>query len=113
MVTLFVALVLATPTAPPEEKELPEAAQKELKKLEGKWKLVKEVTANGERELEVVLEFKGRKLSIDMMEKKERFELSVTALDPSTDPKCIDLTFLVEKGPIPKGTVLEGIYKLD
>jgi uncharacterized protein (TIGR03067 family) len=114
MIPLVVSLVLAAPAAdPPKEMELPVAAQKELKKLEGKWKLVKEVSADGEREPEVVVEFKGRKLSLDMKEKKENFEFSVTALDPSTDPKCIDFTVLVEKGPLAKGTVIEAIYKLD
>ena len=97
-------------SAPPEPPKFSEAAEKELQKLQGKWKLQKEVSADGEKEFEMVLEFKGRKV---FFEKQAKFEFEVSALDSTTDPKCLDLTNLVERGPVPKGLVLEAIYKLD
>jgi uncharacterized protein (TIGR03067 family) len=96
-----------------DEPKLSDAAQKEVKKLEGKWKAVKAVT-NGLEETpemdgaEVVLEFKGRKLVVNGKEFME-----IAAVDPSTDPKCIDLKAVVDQGQIQKGAVFESIYKLD
>ena len=111
-----VALVLLVSAADPEPK-LSDAAQKELKKFEGKWKVEKEIISQGERNptdnggAEVVLEFKGRKVTITRGEIK--MEMEVTALDPSTEPKCIDLKSAGKDGPIPEGVVVEGIYKFD
>lgn len=111
-----VALVLLVPAADPEPK-LSDAAQKELKKFEGKWKVEKEITSEFDRDptdnggAEVVLEFKGRKVTITRGNIK--LEMEVTALDPSTDPKCIDLKSVGKDGPIPEGAVVEGIYKFD
>jgi uncharacterized protein (TIGR03067 family) len=115
MFAAFVALTLTAPAAEPQkEKELPEAAKKDLKKLEGKWKAVKLVANDNEQENpmldgeEVVLEFKGRKLALMG---KDYFD--ITELDPSTTPKIIDLKGLEDKGGIRKDTVYEGIYKID
>src|SRR3954452_18914848 len=109
MFAAFVALSLAAATA--DEPKLSEAAQKELKKFEGKWKAVKLVagdveetpTLDGE---EVFLTFKGRKMSIGDKEIGE-----ITALDPSTDPKILDFVGVMKFGQIQKGTVYESIYK--
>jgi uncharacterized protein (TIGR03067 family) len=115
MFAAFVALSLAAP--PADEPKLSEAAQKELKKLDGKWKVTKEVTAGGEREKpaigrggDVAVEFKDRKLTLTG---QDTFELEVSALDPTTDPKSLDLKSPVDQGPIPKGALIEGIFKLD
>ena len=116
MFAAIVTLTLAAPAALPDDKEkpLPEAAQKELKKLEAKWKAVKAV-ANGNEEAnskEIYIEFKGRKILVtDDGKEMEFFE--VAAMDPSTTPKLLDLKALVDMGPITKGTVFEAIYKLD
>lgn len=117
MFATLVALALGSPAALSDDKEkekpLPEAAQKELKKLEGKWKATKAVT-NGNEEVpsmdgnDVIIEFKGRKL---LMNDKE--VMDVAALDPSTDPKIIDIKALQAMGVTTKGQVYEAIYKLD
>src|SRR5205085_816939 len=86
MFPALLALSLFAPAAdPPKDKELSDAAKKELKKLEGKWQLVKLTAANGEIEPgpndpAPVLEFKGRKVFFDGKEAGE-----VTDLDPSVD----------------------------
>jgi uncharacterized protein (TIGR03067 family) len=115
MFAAFVALTLTAPAAEPQkEKDLPEAAKKDLKKLEGKWKAVKLVVNDEERENpmldgeEVVLEFKGRKIAI-----AGKDYLDITELDPTTSPKLIDFKGLEDKGGIRKDTVYEGIYKVD
>jgi uncharacterized protein (TIGR03067 family) len=111
MIAAVLSLTFIVATA--DEPKLPEAAQKELKKLEGKWKAVKAVT-NGLEETpemdgqEVVVEFKGRKAVVNG---KDFFEIAT--LDPSTEPKCIDLKSGVDQGQIAKGTVFESIYKFD
>jgi uncharacterized protein (TIGR03067 family) len=113
MLAALVACSLMVSPAFAEEKELPEAAQKDLKKLEGKWKAVKAVT-DGEEETpmadaqDVFIEFKGRKL---IMNDKEI--MHVATMDPSTDPKCMDLKAVVDMGGIRKDTVYEAIYKID
>jgi uncharacterized protein (TIGR03067 family) len=103
--------LIAAPADKP--KDLPEAAQKELKKLEGKWKAVKMITSAGEKDQganppEEYLVFKGRRLSF---EGKERAD--VDSIDPSTNPKCLDIKAIEDQGPIKKGMVFEAIYKID
>jgi uncharacterized protein (TIGR03067 family) len=109
-------LALSFAAAPLEEKEkpLPEAAQKDLKKLEGKWKAVKAVADGNEEagDKEVFLEFKGRKV-VATLDAKELEFFEVASLDPSTTPKLIDLKSLVDMGPISKGSVYEAIYQVD
>ena len=87
---------------------LPEKAQKELDQLQGKW-VAKELQRDGKtidvKDHEFVLEIKGDKWIFVGREKAV-----FIALDPTTDPKCVDLKS-VEKGR--EGQVDEGIYKLD
>ncbi|QJW99117.1 TIGR03067 domain-containing protein [Frigoriglobus tundricola] len=112
MLAALVALSIGYSADPPneKEKELPEAAQKQLQKLQGKWKVVKLCAkgmeyqpAEGDRDL--IAEFKGRKFSFTGVEKGE-----VVAIDSLADPKCLDMKCL-EKGRT--GVVDEGIFKLD
>jgi uncharacterized protein (TIGR03067 family) len=117
MFAALVAFTLTSPVAILDEKEepLPEAAQKELKKFQGKWKAVKAIV-NGAEENDgtnVTIEFKDRKMHVtqNCMEQMEFF--SVTAIDPTTTAKLLDLKALVDMGPITKGTVYESIYKID
>ena len=116
MFAILFALSVNTPAAVPDDKDkpLPEAAQKELKKLEAKWKAVKIVVGGNEQEAGRVtsLEFKGRQLFVHENDKATAF-FEVAAIDPSTTPKLLDLKALVDEGPITKGTVFETIYKLD
>jgi uncharacterized protein (TIGR03067 family) len=110
---MLAAVLVLTLAAPTDEPKLSEAAQKELKKFEGKWKAEK-LVVDGKEETpviegaDVVLEFKGRKL---LLGGKDLFE--IPALDPSTDPKILDLKALMSMGEISKDTVYEAIYKFD
>ena len=111
MFAAFVALSLAAASA--DEPKLSEAAQKELKKLEGKWKTAKAVV-NGKIKAvdEEFFKFKGRTIIItEGGDDTDIFE--VVALDPSTSPKILDLKAVVDMGPLAKGTMYEAIYKLD
>jgi uncharacterized protein (TIGR03067 family) len=62
----------------------------------------------GANDPELILEFKGRRVSA---EGKER--AAVESIDPSTDPKCLDLKALDSEGDVKKGSVFEAIYKID
>jgi uncharacterized protein (TIGR03067 family) len=111
---MFAALLtMSFAVAAAEEPKLTEAAQKELKKFDGKWKPEK-IVANGKEEMlppeaaDMLLEFKARKL---LLGEKEMFE--VASLDPSTEPKCLDLKALASMGEITKDTVYEAIYKFE
>src|SRR5947209_3442939 len=99
MVATFAALLLLTPADDPPK--FSEAAQKELKKFEGKWQIQKEVQSNEEKDRsadpDAVLVFKGPKIIEDGKDVGE-----VVALDPTTDPKCLDLK--IAHGPF-QGTV--------
>ena len=117
MFAALVVFVLAAPVDPPKEKEkpkeLPEAAKKELKKLEGKWKLLKAADSTKEAEPDpkeptILFVFKGNELTMEYGERKEA--IRITAIDPSTDPKCIDLA---EKRRDDPERTIEGVYKID
>src|SRR6266545_2295232 len=113
MLTALMLFVLSAPADPPEKiKELPAAAQKELKKLEGKWRIVKAATADKEQDVKecesLLFEFKGAELTMSLGDKKET--IRVTAIDATTDPKCIDLT---ETRRDKSERTLEGVFKLD
>lgn len=108
---MFVALVtfaLATPPAEPPKK-LTEAAEKELKSLQGKWRVEKMATAGKElfpdKDSDFVVEIKGRTWIFAGQEKAEIIEI-----DPTTNPKCLD-TKSVEEGR--RGVVDENVYELD
>jgi uncharacterized protein (TIGR03067 family) len=115
LATLLSLSLIVSPANRPEEKEkeLPEAAQKELKKLEGKWKATKLVVEGREEEpqmdgRDVIVEFKARKF---LLADKDLFQ--VATLDPTTNPKLLDFKAVMDMGEISKGKTYEGIYKLD
>src|ERR1700722_933767 len=111
MITPFLMLFLTTTTIEPP-RELSKEAQKEVKKLTGKWQVQKEIKASGEADRSDdpngAVEFKERTVVIRGMEL-----LEIASLDPSTDPKCIDFKTAKDFAPFQKGDVLEAIYKLD
>lgn len=114
MIPALVSTFLLVPAADPPAK-LSEAAEKELKQFQGKWTVTKEVTSDGETEpmpdgAPLVVEFVGRKVRLS---RGGKFEFEVSALDPATVPKCLDLEFVVKPDLIPDGTVVEAIYKFD
>lgn len=109
MFAAALAAALFVPADPP--KELPEAAKKELKKLEGKWKVTKAATSQkeGDTDRDLFVTFEGNKMSLgDASGPKETF--TITALDPATDPKCIDLLETLRNK---QERTLEGVFKLD
>src|SRR5262245_44660608 len=115
MFTARVLAALAAPADPPAEKdrgkEFSAEAKKELKKLEGRWRLLKVASAGKESEVkdkEVYFVFKGTELTLTSADKGEK--LLVTALDPATDPRCIDL---LEKREGRPDRTLEGVYAID
>jgi uncharacterized protein (TIGR03067 family) len=94
-------------------KGLPEPAKKELKALEGKWRVVKFVhsdreTTPGMGEDEVTVEFNG--YTIDFAGSAAGV---VAELDPTTDPKCLDFKARVGSGVFTTGSTYESVYKLD
>ena len=114
MLAAIVALsFFVSADAKDKEKELTDAAKKDLKKLEGKWKGSKVVADGKEIEptmngMDLVVEFKARMF---LFLGEDLFE--VAALDPSTDPKLLDFKALKDMGELKKGDTYEGIYKLD
>ncbi len=87
-----------------------EPAQQELKHLQGKWVVLRFERYGKKLELkegdpELGLEIKGNKWIFTGQEKGE-----IDALDPKTDPKCLDIKS-VEDGR--KGQVDEAIYRID
>ena len=115
MFTAFILFSLTISAEPPKEKEKEKEfsaeAKKELKKLEGKWKVVKLADATKEAEAkdqELFFVFKGTEVKLTSGEKSEM--LHITAIDPTTDPKCID--FAEKREGKPERT-LEGVYKID
>ena len=114
MLTALVVLALSAPAEPPKEKEkeLPEAAKKELKKFEGKWQMVTFATSQGEedvKKLEAFAVFSGAEMTLSANTGKKE-SVRVTAIDTTTDPKCIDL---VEVRADKSERTLEGVYKID
>jgi uncharacterized protein (TIGR03067 family) len=113
MLAASLCLTLMISADPPKEKELSEAARKELKKLEGKWRITK-VVFNGKAKPgdDGFFEFKGRRvIGLEGGEVEDYFE--VVILDPATWPTILDLKALVDMGSLMKGTVYESIYKVD
>jgi uncharacterized protein (TIGR03067 family) len=111
VVVLAGLLTTSGPAAPP--KEPPEAAKKELKALDGKWRVVKFLyfdreTTPGTDDDDVIVRFKGRTIDFDGQAKGE-----VAELDPATDPKCLDFKVSMGSGVLAKGSTYESIYKLD
>jgi uncharacterized protein (TIGR03067 family) len=113
MMTALVLLALSAPADPPEgkAKELPAEAKKELRKLEGKWKLVRSASSEEEADLkggEVFAVFDGDQMTLSAGSKKD--VLRVVAMDATTDPKCIDF---VERKKDGTERTYEGVYKID
>jgi len=113
MVAVAVFLALVVPVSQGKDKELSEAAKKELKKFDGKWRIDSLIADGTERHTpddgdETFFVVKGGKFTLGEL---ELFE--VVALDTGTDPRCIDLKGLGESGVVKKGAVSEGVYKLD
>src|SRR5207248_10118402 len=80
---------------------------------EGKWRVVKLATADKESEVkdqEAYFVFKGTEVTLTAADKAKTETLRITALDPTTDPKCIDL---LEKREGRPDRTLEGVYKID
>ncbi|QJW98630.1 TIGR03067 domain-containing protein [Frigoriglobus tundricola] len=98
------------PKPAPKDKELSADAKKELTKLDGKWKLVKVASGGqeGDVDKEVYFEFKGTELTMSAGSRSEAYRIA--ALDPATDPRCVDL---VEKRPGKPDRTLEGVYRID
>jgi uncharacterized protein (TIGR03067 family) len=95
-----------------KEKEFSAEAKKELKKFEGKWKLIKAVSVGKEGDLnekEVYFAFKGTEMTILLGERVVETH-SIAAIDGTTDPKCIDL---LEKRKGRPDRALEGIYRFE
>lgn len=113
MIEVLIAIILVVPDAFPQAQLSPDA-QKELKKLEGKWKVLKMAGRGmeielGKNDLELIGEFKGTKWLFGTAEKRVE-KAEIIAIDTKTDPKCLDLKSL-EKG---RGDAIdEAIYKLD
>lgn len=117
---MFAALITVALVAPAEspkekQKELPKATKKELASLAGKWKLTKAVNSTTDGEVapkpndpDMVFVFKGDELTMEFGDKKETVKIG--AIDPKTDPKCIDL---IEARRDQTERTLEGVYKID
>ena len=107
------AMLVILMAAPPEAPKLPEAALKELKKLEGKWDLV-QIDRDGKsvtlKQGEATITIKGTKWSV-IVDGKVFQEVEVVALDPKTKPACIDFKTI----PLPKreAQTYEAIFKLE
>jgi uncharacterized protein (TIGR03067 family) len=101
------AVIAPAPADPP--KELSGQAKRELKTLEGKWRIVKilfsdrEATPDG-----LVVEFKGGTIDFDSSATG-----AVVALDPATGPKCLDFKMRTEFGILKKGATYESVYRCD
>lgn len=108
---MFATLLLIAFTTPADAPpELPAEAKKELAKLEGKWKVTRMAAKGqditlGPNDPELIAEIKDGKWFFGSREKAH-----VSAIDPKTDPKCIDFKS-VEQGR--GGAVDEAIFKLD
>ena len=107
------AMLVILMAAPPEEPKLPEAALKELKKLEGKWDLV-QIDRDGKsvilKQGEATITIKGTKWSV-IVDGKVFQEVEVVALDPKTKPACID--FKTIPRPKREAQTYEAIFKLE
>jgi uncharacterized protein (TIGR03067 family) len=101
------AVLSALAALPDPTEKWPEAARKELKLLQGRWKIEKTLLAC--REVtppeEQVVEIKGRFILAD-----GEVEAEFAAIDPEASPKCLDLRNL---DPDRKDPVEEGVFKLD
>jgi uncharacterized protein (TIGR03067 family) len=110
---LAVGIGVVGPILADAPKELPKGAKQALQALRGKWRVVKLLHADrettpGRGDVERVIEFKGR--TIDFAGSAAGV---VVALDPTTDPKCLDFKARVGSGVFKKGSTYGSVYKLD
>jgi uncharacterized protein (TIGR03067 family) len=89
-----------------------DAAKKDQDKLQGRWEAIaieyngKDLKADG---VKLTFNFKGNKATIEGTEEITKdFSGFTFKLDPSTNPKCIDMTVT---GGDQKDSVIEGIYE--
>jgi uncharacterized protein (TIGR03067 family) len=87
------------------------AQQAELKRLEGRYKVVQMEKASGPAPKQVIdnlsFIFKGNKLTLKLAEEEKNAQIQ---LDPDKDPPAIDISPL--DGDY-KGKTFPGIYKID
>jgi uncharacterized protein (TIGR03067 family) len=123
------AALLALAAAPPSRRAEPVAAagpaladtpkglagpaRRELKALEGRWRVVRFLHADrettpGTGAEAVVVTFKGDAIDFNGSAKG-----AIVALDPATDPKCLDFEAQVGSGVFKKGSTYESVYKRD
>jgi uncharacterized protein (TIGR03067 family) len=100
-------MVLVTSLADP----LPAEAWAELKQLSGKWRATHYATGGAEMAVDEddelpPFEFRGRFWTLG-----RHYRASVAALDPTTDPKCLDFRSLERGGRM--GQIEEAVFKLD
>jgi uncharacterized protein (TIGR03067 family) len=80
-----------------------------LKTLEGKWRAVKFLHSDRETTPEAfVVEFKGDAIDFDRSATG-----AVVALDPATDPKCLDFKMRTGFGILKQGATYESVYRRD
>lgn len=96
---------------PPQK--LSDAVKQELKTLEGKWRVVRFLhsdreTTPGTGDDQVVVKFEG-----DTIDFAGSTTGVVAALDPSTEPRCLDFKVGVGSGVFKKDSTYESVYKLD
>lgn len=108
LVVVVVAL-LAVGADEPKKAGLDEVARKELKKLEGDWVVLRFETKDTKHEPAdgdgLTLTIEGTKWTFGALQVGE-----VVSLDPSTDPKPVDLKS-TRKGR--EDMINEGVYKVD
>jgi uncharacterized protein (TIGR03067 family) len=107
------AAVADEPKIEAKGKKFSAEAKKELKKLEGNWKLLKVAIRGEEAEFPVdsCITFKDAEITTSF-EYSEKITVKdrIVALDPNTDPICLDL---IEIRPGMADWALECVYKLD
>src|SRR5262249_20218361 len=106
VLVLFTAVLMVAAGRPPADDE-----KKELEKLQGEWKMVS-LEKKGMKSPDDVgkgytLTVKGDQWTVSI--KGKSFGPTTIKLDPSKDPKTIDITWKVGD----KETVSRGIYKLE
>ena len=105
IVLTFLAVALVAADDPPKD------AKKEVEKLEGEWTIVSLENRGEKVPEETVKDMKLKVKGEEWVVTRDGTTVADIAfkLDPSKDPKAIDLTFKVDG----KETALKGIYKLD
>lgn len=107
----LVGLLATTAAAPQDEKPLTAKTKAALPQLAGKWEVTKVGDGDAKEELKGIAAywaFNGAEVTFSYGDKSET--LRVLDIDPTTDPKCIDLEER-RKGRDPR--VLEGVYRVD